>query len=496
MFDSGGRGWSRRRLLTLGALLVLVALAGCGEPRPAPEVCYGCSEGGATQALPADADTDANVTHLYMDPSGPAQVEARTTLDPATADELRRNASRRQAVLTAMSSARSAAVTAEPEDRDSTPTYRSDDGLPGYPVPAFADRDATVNVDDDALVVAFEVAGVPNEDPDDPAPPLADRGLGGAVLVDRFDVRDGRNPHPMNDEPFAYGLTTDRLVVHAPPGTRPVVAPENATVYEDRVVLESLPADTSLVFAPSGTDGTLAAHATLTADALGWVVPDSFWVALLPTLQLSLLLGGLRAGREGGLRYAVGALLLALLLTVAPLALLLGPLGAVGVGLVLLAAGYLLWRGGRAGDEADGDGTDDPGHDGDGRLPSLGALRAGAASWAVPVAGVVAVAAVLTVVAAAATGGPVSGLLFLGGGLLPVAGAAGLGRLDAGELDRPRRRQLLTLAVLVAPWLLAIGHVSGREMPDSLEATVLVLVWGTGITLVGFLAHRVARRTV
>lgn len=494
MTASGGRGWSRRRLLTLVAFLVLVALAGCGESRPAPAVCYGCTDGGATQALPPDADTDSGVTHLYVDPGTTPRVEARTTVDPATADELCRNASRRQAVLTAMLSARSTAVTAEPGEEGPTPTYESDDGLPGYPVPAFADRDAAVAVDDGELVVAFEIAGVPDEDPEDPAPALADRGLGGAVLVDRFDVRDGRNPHPLNDEPFTYGLATDRLVVHAPPGTRPVVAPENATVYEDRVVLESLPADTSLVFAPPGTGGTLAAHATLTADALGWVVPDSFWVALLPTLQFSLLLGGLRAGREGGTRYAAGVLLLALLLTLGPLALLLGPLGIVGAGAVLLAAGYLLWRGARAEKGTDDDGSDGTGSD-DGRLPSLAALRAGVASWMLPVAGAVAVAAVLTVAAAATTGGPVSRLLFLGGGLLPLIATAGLGRLDAVGTDGPRPRQLLTLAVLVAPWLLAVGHVSGRGLPDGLEATVLVLVWGTGITLVGFLAHQVARRT-
>jgi hypothetical protein len=427
-------------------------------------------------------------------------VEARTRLDPETADELRRNASRRRAVLRAVSSTRSAALDVESGPERPTPTYESPDGLPGYPVPAFADRDTAVSVDDEALVVAFEVAGVPDEDPEEPAPPLADRGLGGAVLVDRFDVRDGRNPHPMNDEPFAYRLATDRLVVHAPPGTRPVVAPESATVRGDRVVLRSLPTDTNLVFAPAGVGGTLAAHATLTVDTLGWVVPDSFWVAVLPLLQFGLLLRGIGAEKRGSTGYAVAALLLALLPMVAPLLLLAGPMRLLAVGLpvVLVAGGYLLWRTRRDGDGGEGEdhGTDGnqagAGDDADGgRLPTLAGLRAGIEPWVEPVAVVAAGAAALTVAAAVSAGEtPVPFLLFIGGGVLPVAAFVGLGRLAAGEAERPRQHRLLTLLVLVAPWLFAVGHVAGRDMPDSLTTLVLVLGWGSGATLVGFVAHR------
>jgi hypothetical protein len=488
-----GVGVPRRRLLALGALALLAVLAGCGAPEPAPSVCYGCTDDGAGRALPPNASTGESVTHLYLEPESgdDPRVVARTRVGLETAEELRGNASRREAVRERVLATR-APDTDGPGGQGSTPTprYEGTDGRPVYPVAAFEARDLSVRTESDALVVSFRVGGVPGLEPGE-TPPLIRQGVGDAVQVDRFDVRDGRNPHPENAG-HAYRLATDRLVVHAPPGTRPVVTPEAATVRGDTVVLRSLPADTNLVFAPGGTGGTLAAHATLTADTLGWVVPDSFWVALLPTLQLGLLLGGLRAGRRGGTRYAVGALLLALLLTLGPLALILGPFGLVGVGLVLAVAGYLLWRAGRG---KDGDAAAGNGVEGDsGRLPSLASLRAGIEPWLAPVAAVIVVATVLTV-AAAVLGGdtPVPPLLFLGGGVLPLVGTLGLGRLESVD-GAARQRRLLVLAVLVAPWLLAVGHVAGREMPDSVETLVLVVVWGTGATVVGFVAHRVAAR--
>ncbi|WP_254830173.1 hypothetical protein [Haloglomus salinum] len=496
--DATGRWGSRRRLL-LGGVVLLLALAGCGSPQPAPEVCYGCSDNGAVRGLPSNATTGDSVTHLYLVPASgdEPRVEARTRVGLDAAEAFRTNASRREAVRRAVLAARDA-DSGGPDGPSPTPTprYQGPDGRPTYPVAAFEARDLSVGTETDSLVVDFRVAGIPGVDAAE-TPPLVGRGPGGTVLVDRFNVRDGRNPHPGNDG-FTYTLATDRLVVHAPPGTRPVVAPDDATVYDDRVVLRSLPADTNLVFAPEGSTGTLAAHATLTADRLGWVVPDSFWVALLPTLQLGLLLSGIRAGEASGTRYAIGALLLALLLTLGPFALFLGPLGLVGVGLVLLVALALLWRAGGA-----GSGTDESGPAPDGsadatgsgrRLPTLAGLRAGIEPWLAPVAGVVVAVSLLTVVAAAAGGGPVAGLLFVTGGVLPIAGTLGLGWLArrAAESERPSR--LLVSLILVAPWLLAVGYVAGRGIPDSIEAVTLVLVWGTGVTLVGYVAYRVSAR--
>jgi hypothetical protein len=485
-----------RRLLLLGAVLLLVALAGCGAPEPTPEVCYGCSDDGAGRALPPAATTGESVTHLYLDPEtgDDPRVVARTRVGLETAEELRTNESRREAVRTAVLRLRERG-TPDPAVDSTTPTpsYEGTDGLPVYPVPAFEARDLSVRAESDSLVVGFRVAGIPGLDPDG-TPPLAGEGYGDAVLVDRFDVEDGRNPHPQN-EGHGYRLATDQLVVHAPAGTTPVVAPENATVYEDRVVLQSLPADTNLVFAPEGATGTLAAHATLTADRLDWVVPDSFWVALLPMLQLGLLLGGLRASEARGTRYALGAVLLALLLTLGPLVILLGPFGMAAAVLAVVVAAVLLWRvgGSDSADDGAGDADEQGGHDDDRRLPSLDRLRAGIEPWVGPVAVVAGVASVLTVAAAAAGGGPVGGLLFFGGGVLPVAALVGLGRVQAADTTWPRRERLLVLGVLVAPWLFAVGYVAGRGFPDSIEAFVLVLVWGAGVTLVGFVAHRIAR---
>lgn len=495
--DSGDRPRRLPRpLLLVGAVVLLVALAGCGAPEPTPEVCNGCSDDGAGRALPPDATTGESVTHLYLDPETGTdpRVEARTRIGLGPAEELRTNESRREAVRAAVLRLRESG-SPDPAVDSTTPTprYRGADGLPVYPVPAFEARDLSVRAEGDSLVVAFRVAGIPGLDPAE-TPPLASEGYGGAVLVDRFDVEDGRNPHPLN-EGHGYRLATDRLVVHAPAGTRPVVAPENATVYEDRVVLRSLPADTNLVFAPEGATGTLAAHATLTADRLDWVVPDSFWVAFLPTLQLGLLLGGIRASAAGGTRYAVGALLLALLLTLGPLALLLGPLGLVGVGVVLAVAAYVLWRAGTP----DGDGTADgtgaePDGDDEGRLPSLAGLRARFAPWAVPVAVAAAVVMLATLTAAATGDGPVTSLLFFGGGLLPLAGTFGIGRIAASPTEHPRRHRLLTLAVLVGPWLFAVGYVAGRGLPDSVQALALVVVGGTGLTLLGYVSYWLAAR--
>lgn len=503
MSPNGGAsgGWgarSRRRLLVLGGVALLAVLAGCGGPQPAPEVCYGCGDDGAGQALPENATTDDRVTHLVLRPAdgGPPRVRTWTETDLDTAAEVRENASRREAVREAILAARNPDRAVDGTATTPTPRYGGADGRPLYPVPAFEARDLVVRGSSDGFAVEFRVAGIPGVAPAE-TPPLVQRGYAGAVLVDRFDVRDGRNPHPDN-EGHAYSIATGRLVVHAPPGTRPVVAPESATVYEDRVVLRSLPAGTNLVFAPPGSAGTLAAHATLTADRLDWVVPDSFWVALLPTIQLALLLGGIRAGGASGTRYAVGALVLALLLTLGPLALLLGPLGLVGVGVVLVVAAALLWRAGRPEDDGDEDaGGEASAPDGatDGsRLPSGSELRAGLRPWAAPVTGVAAVAVVLTVAAAAADPSPVHGLLFLGGGLLPLVGTVGLGRLEGVGAVRPRLRRLAVLTVLVGPWLLAVGHVGGRDLPDSIETTALVLVWGTGVTLCGYVSYRLAAR--
>ncbi|WP_276257633.1 hypothetical protein [Haloglomus litoreum] len=493
--DDGGGRVPRRRLLGLGALALLAVLAGCGGAEPAPSVCYGCSDDGAARALPPNASTGESVAHLHLAPEtgGAPRVVARTRVGLETAEELQRNASRREAVQETVLAVR-AGDRSGPGGRATTPTprYEGTDGRPVYPVPAFEARDLSVGTEADALVVSFRVAGIPGLEPAE-TPPLVREGIGGAVQVDRFDVRDGRNPHPENaGHPYQLGI--DRLVVHAPPGTRPVVAPEGATVRGDAVVLRSLPADSTLVFAPDGASGTLAAHATLTADTLGWVVPDSFWVALLPTIQFGLLLGGLRAGKRGGTRYAVGGLLLALLLTLGPLAIVLGPLGLVAVGLVVVVASYLLWRAGRddGGAEDDqGDGADAGSDAAGGWLPDL---RAGVEPWLVPGVTVAAGAAVLTVAASVLAGdSPLPPLLFLVGGALPLAGTIGLGRLEHLDGPDPRRRWLV-LSVLVTPWLFAVGHVAGREVPDSVETLVLVVVWGTGATLVGFIAHRVAAR--
>lgn len=490
----------RRRLLLFVAVAVLAALAGCGGAEPAPTVCHGCTGDDTAEALPPNATTGESVTHLYLDPAAndAPRVEARMAVDAETASSLRFNATRREALREAALDARgggtSGSAAGASADRDGTtptPRYEGTDGRRVYPVSAFEARELSVTAADEAYVVDYRVAGIPDLEPDE-TPSLATEGVGGAVLVDRFDVRDGRNPHPDNGG-HAYRLATDRLVVHAPPGTRPVVAPENATVREDAVVLRSVPADTELVFAPAGTTGTLAAQLTLTSDRLGWVVPDALWIAAIPTLQLGLLLGGLRGEMSGGIGYPIAAVLLALLLTAGPLALLLGPLGVAGVGVTVLAALGLFWRAGRGEEAAAGpdaqDGTAD-----DGRLPTRARLRGVADAWGRPVAGIALVATAATVAAAATTGGPVAGALFLLGGVLPVGALAGLGRLRTGTADRPLRRRALVLTVLVAPWLLAVGHVAGRGLPDSLKATLLVLGWGTAVTLAGFIAHRIAAK--
>lgn len=515
--DDSPMSTPRRRLLLFGAVALLAALTGCGEPQPVPTVCHGCSDEEVGRALPPNATTGESVTHLYLNPGTGAQprVVSRTDVDSETAAELRRNASRREAVREAVLATRDLDGTG-PGGQYSTPSpvYEAENGRDLFPVPVFEARDLSVGMEGDTLVVDFRVAGIPDVEPEETLP-LVERGPGGAVLVDQFNVRDGRNPHPGNEEGHTYRLATDRLVIHAPPGTRPVVTPENATVRGNSVVLRSLPADTNLVFAPSGAGGTLAAHATLTADTLGWVIPDAFWVALLPALQLSLLLGGLRAGERSGAQYAVAALLLALVPTLG-----IGLVGLVGVaaGLVVSVAGYLLWRArwGRDDDAESAEGSDasdepaegrvagdasteasDAGEDSGWRHPTLASLRAGVEPWVEPVAVVAVIATVLTVAAAVLAGDtPVPGLLFLSGGVLPVFGIFGLGRLEADDADRPRRYRLLVLTVLVAPWLFAVGHVAGRDMPDSVTTLVLVLVWGSGVTLVGFVAYWFAANAV
>lgn len=184
----------RRRLVAATVVVALLALAGCNGPVPRTEVvCDGCV---AAVEETADATgrsivVEGSVTHVYLRESGGARVEARMTLSGADADDFRAND-------TLLASVRDAV---EDGVADAGDSYGYDDGY-GY--------------DGSDLAVTFR------------APNVSQSRLG-ATLSTYFYRADGDDlPDEVRPkEPWSVG--TDRLVVHGPEGTEPLLSPERAT---------------------------------------------------------------------------------------------------------------------------------------------------------------------------------------------------------------------------------------------------------------------------
>lgn len=232
----------RRRLVATLALLALVALAGCETAPPRETVCSGCT------TMPERTDNvtvDDSVTHIYVDSEGDARVEARMRLSGSGVDSLRNNRTELQTLV-----------------------GRIDEG---YGLSAFERRNLTGRMDGDTLVVTYRAADV------------GQRRLG-MVVVDAFYRYDGGERDNSNNYEYPYLLSTDRLVVHGPDGTRSLVDPAKGTSGGDSVTWtgDEISTRTYLVFGQHGPLATLA----IALETLSWAVEPAVGLALFMSLPL------------------------------------------------------------------------------------------------------------------------------------------------------------------------------------------------------------------
>jgi len=268
----------RRRLLIAGLLVLLAVTTGCSRPAPETEVvCDECVDAVSVVAERTNRSVAIgdSATHLYLNGSGDPRIEGRVALSGPGAADFRTN----ETLL--------GLVTAELMNADEA-VYED-----GYSRPAFDRRGVDVAVEGHTLVVGYRVDAAP------------ERRVGGTVLFDHFYRQngEGRSDELAFDEPF--GIETDRLVVHGPGGTEPLVVPSGATASEGRVVWtdDRISTRTYLVFASPGTPGALAPVVTA-VDVLTWAAPPAgwgaafAWLALVPALAVCLRYTG-RVERDG-----------------------------------------------------------------------------------------------------------------------------------------------------------------------------------------------------
>jgi hypothetical protein len=222
----------RRSVATL-ALLVLLGLAGCGEPFQTEVVCAGCS---AAPESVSGVTVEDSVTHMYVDDDGGARVEARMEL---TGDGVERLHTDRTLSLV--------------RDRiaEAGEYERRGDRIRS----AFQRRNLSTRMDGDTLVVTYRVTDISRQR------------LGTTVVDGFFRVDgDGRESEGNYDEAFELG--TDRLVVHGPDGTRALVAPPEAERDDDSVTWTETAVNprTYVVF---GDNGALA-HPAIALETLSW----------------------------------------------------------------------------------------------------------------------------------------------------------------------------------------------------------------------------------
>jgi len=253
-----------RRLAIAGLLVALAVLAGCSGPADRDEVvCDGCVDGVSAVAEQTNRSVTVreSTTHVYLNRSGDPWVEGRVSLDGSGAEAFREN----ETLLDMVAAELTNADGALPED--------------GYSRPAFDRRGVSVGMEGRTLVVGYRV------------PELTERSVGGTVFSDRLYRQNGggRDGEVDHDEPL--GFETDRLVVHPPAGTDPLVIPTHATRRGDRLVWDSDPVSprTYLVFGSPGTPGALATVAT-TVSVLRWAGSTAAtgtalaWLVFVPAL--------------------------------------------------------------------------------------------------------------------------------------------------------------------------------------------------------------------
>ncbi|MFC7138541.1 hypothetical protein ACFQMA_01670 [Halosimplex aquaticum] len=245
---------SSRRRLAAALLLVagLALLAGCSGPMSTQEViCHGCVD--AVEDVtdgPGATEVEESATHVHLRESGDARFVARMTLgnrDGINGTTAERVVERLRAI-----------------ERDSDRSGA-----------AFERLDLDARVDGDEVVVTYRVE------------PMTERRFS-VLVADRFFREDGEaRSDEIDRAPLRIG--TDRLVVHGPNGTVPLVDVPGAAVRGDRVVWtgDEVSTRTYLVFGDSGS--RVRGRAAVAATVFGWAGPQAFSSSFVPALVLATI---------------------------------------------------------------------------------------------------------------------------------------------------------------------------------------------------------------
>ena len=276
----------RRRVALAVVVVAVLALAGCSRPPPEAEVvCDGCVGGIEETAEETNRSitVEDSVTRVYLRDSGDARVEARMTLSGADADDLRVNDS-----LLATVRERIEAGGTETEEYGDEYGYGYERSRPALPR-----ADLTAEMDGTELVVTYTAEN------------LSHTGLG-ATLSTHFFRADGDTLPDERDPDEPWHIGTDRLVVHGPDGTEPLVEPPDATAEGNRLVWDGddrIDTRTYLVYGNGGPGGGVRARAAIGIEVFTWAAPPAFFGAIVPAALLfgvTLLYGLYYPGRVEG----------------------------------------------------------------------------------------------------------------------------------------------------------------------------------------------------
>jgi|GEM_PF-1554609 len=495
----------RRRVVAALVVVGVLALAGCSGPVTKTEVvCDGCV--GAVTETASETNrsitVEESVTHVYLRKSGDARVEARVSLSGADADDLRVNESLLATVRERVESG------GADEDRYG---YGYDDYGYGPTRPAFQREDLAVAMEGRELVVTFRAANV------------TQRRLG-ATLSNYFYRADGAEARPDEvapEEPWEIG--TDRLLVHPPEGTEPLVRPPAATVEGDTLVWgggETIDTRTYLVFG-SGVAGGLHARIVVATEVFMWATPVAVFGAVVPTVLLFCLTGifalrypgyvtdGWDVRRDllfwvlvGGSSTILTTVVGFFLHSLVALAFLVAtPVVVAGVWLLVRPDDASILGSSEAADEPEATAPAEEGPAGTetvGDAPAGGdPATAGDATESEPVvaglgpgqrtlvatAGSVAAVLVVTAVVAADYRATVTGSVAIAAGVVPFVAFPTLGYAVTLP-DRADLRSALVVATAAAPWLAAFP-LSVQGGTETLGPLVVTFLWGLGAVLVG-----------
>jgi hypothetical protein len=270
------RPMDRRRLVAAAVVIAAGALAGCPTSSETEVVCDGCVSAVERTASETNRSitVEESVTHVHLRKSGDARVEARITLTGADIGDLRTNATFLGTVGDQIASRTvDGGARYDPETR-----------------PAFRRTDLSLGINGSVLAVSYRATNV-------------SRRRLGTTLVTHFYRADG-DTLPDEQEPRdPWVIATDRLVVHAPDGTEPLLHPPGTTVEGRALAWDgngTVSTRTYLVFGPDSSRERLLGRIVVGSEVARWGGYPAASDATLPTVflcGLAILLSSKYSGR-------------------------------------------------------------------------------------------------------------------------------------------------------------------------------------------------------